>query len=66
MAQSAGKSRSKPTRNSGSVFGEGELSAQHAYILSYLFLLKSSHVKFCFALALGIGETHEQFLHVHR
>lgn len=46
MAQSAGKSRSKPTRNSDSFFGEGELSLQHAYILSYLFLHKSSHDKF--------------------
>lgn len=45
MAQSAGKSRSKPTRNSDSVLREGKLSAQHAYLLSYFFLLKSSHVK---------------------
>lgn len=33
MAQSAGKGRSKPTRNSDSVLGEGEFSAQHAYLL---------------------------------
>lgn len=37
MAESAGKSRSKPTRNSDSVLGEGGLSAQHAYLLSYFF-----------------------------
>lgn len=47
MAQSAGKSRPKPTGNSDSVLGEGELSAQHAYSLLkhfdcyyFFFLLK--------------------------
>lgn len=37
MAQSAGKSRSKSTRSSDSVLGEGELSAQRAYLLGYFF-----------------------------
>lgn len=43
MAQPAGKSRSKPTRNSDSVLGEGELSAQHAYLFSCIFLLMSCY-----------------------
>lgn len=43
------------------------VSYQHNMLIYLVpFLLRSSHVKLRFALALGIGETCEQFLHLHR
>lgn len=38
MAQSAGESRSTPTRNSDSVLGEGEFTAHHVYFLLETFI----------------------------